>query len=342
MFEIQGTHMKWKILAGLVAVIVIAGLIFGYTQMSAERAKEAERDKPVTAESRVGRGAGGEAVVTLDEKTQQVMGLETTVLAVASLPREIKCHGRVLDASPLIALLSNVSSGRAALDASSKDFERVKALFTEGENASARAMEAAEAATKRDKISLQSAEAQLVAIWGKAMSEQPDLPGLVQSLSTLQKVAVRLDLPAGEATAQTPRSGRLVLTDGGEPISGSFLGRPTATDPQVQGQGFLFLVTNTAARLTPGQTLVGFLEMPGEALAGVNVPERAVVRASERTWVYVQISATNFVRRDLVLEHPVAAGWFVTGGVRPEDRVVTTGAQALLSEERKSEIKVGD
>jgi hypothetical protein len=334
--------MKWKILAALVAVIVVAGLVFGYLQMSAERSKEAERDKPVAAESKVARDAAGEAMVTLDEKTQQVMGLETAVLTAASLAPEIKCYGRVLDGSPLIALLSSVASGRAALDASSKDYERVKALFTQGENASARAMEAAEAATKRDKISLQSAEAQLVASWGKAMTEQPDLPGLVQSLSTVQNVVVRLDVPAGETTTETPRSGRLVLTGGGEPINANFLGRPTTTDPQVQGQGFLFLVTNSAARLTPGQTLIGFLQMPGEALAGVNVPERAVVRASERAWVYVQMGTTNFVRRNLVLEHPVAAGWFVTGGLRPEDRVVTTGAQVLLSEERKSEINVGD
>jgi hypothetical protein len=334
--------MKWKILAALVAVTVIAGLIFGYLEMSAERAKEAERDKPVVTESRVGRGPGGEPVVTLDEKTQQIMGLGTAVLTAASLPPEIKCYGRVLDASPLIALLSGVATGRAALDASAKDYERVKALFTQGENASARAMEAAEAATKRDKIALQSAEAQLVASWGQPMAEHPDLAGLVQSLSTLQNVVVRLDLPAGETTAETPRSGRLVLTGSGEPISASFLGRPTATDPQVQGQGFLFLATNSAARLTPGQTLVGFLEMPGQALAGVNVPERAIVRASERAWVYVQTGVTNFVRRDLALEHPVAEGWFVTGGVRPDERVVTTGAQVLLSEERKSEIKVGD
>ena len=44
----------------------------------------------------------------------------------------------------------------------------------------------------------------------------------------------------------------------------------------------------------------------------------------------------------MALEHPVAAGWFVTGDVWPDERVVTTGAQALLSEERKSEIKVSD
>ncbi len=49
-----------------------------------------------------------------------------------------------------------------------------------------------------------------------------------------------------------------------------------------------------------------------------------------------------FQRRELALDRPVAGGWFVTNGLAPNDRVVLTGAQALLSEERKTQIKVGD
>ncbi|MGH7973005.1 MAG: hypothetical protein ACREIC_30175, partial [Limisphaerales bacterium] len=81
---------------------------------------------------------------------------------------------------------------------------------------------------------------------------------------------------------------------------------------------------------------------PGQPLRGVVVPEAAVVRAAEKTWVYVQTDATHFTRRSVGQEHPVADGWFVTAGVLPNDRVVSTGAQTLLSEERKTQIKVGD
>jgi hypothetical protein len=334
--------MKLKIILSLAALIAIAGLLYGYQQMSKERTNEARGEKPVTAESKVERATNAGAILNLDEKAQKLMGLETTLLSPATLASEIKCYGRVLDSSPLLGLVSNLASARAALDASGKECQRVKTLFNQGENASARALEAAEAAMKRDQIALQTAEAQLVCAWGQSVAGQPDLPAFVQALSTLQKVLVRLDLPAGEMTTETPMGARLVVPGTNQPLVAGFLGQTTVTDPQVQGQGFLFEATNTPARLSPGLAITGYLQLPNELLRGVIVPEAAVVRTAGRAWVYVQTGPATFTRRDLNQEHPVADGWFVTGGVTPNDRVVTTGAQTLLSEERKTEIKTDD
>lgn len=110
----------------------------------------------------------------------------------------------------------------------------------------------------------------------------------------------------------------------------------------MQGEGFLFTATNAAGRLAPGLALTGFLQLPGAPLRGVVVPNAAIVRAAERAWVYVQTGDTAFQRRELALDQPVGEGWFVTGGLAPKDRLVVTGAQTLLSEERKTQIKVGD
>lgn len=335
--------MKLKIVVlTLAALVVVAALIYGYLQMSKERAPEAQTEKPVTAQSKVEPGTNGETVVSLDGNTQKLIGLETTALPPAMLAPEIKCYGRVLDSSPLVGLLSGVAIAQASLDASGKEYQRVKALFDQGENASARALQAAEAAMKRDEIALQTAQAQLVSAWGKSVAGQPDLPAFVQSLSTLQTVLARLDLPAGELPPARPVGGRLLLPGTGQPITGRFLGPAATTDPQVQGQGFLLVVTNSPPQLSPGLALVGFLELPGDPLRGVIVPEAAVVRDAERVWTYVQRGSTNFIRLEISEQHPVANGWFVTSGALPNDRVVTTGAQTLLSEERKSEIKVGD
>ena len=331
-----------KVILTVAALSVVAALIYGYRQMGKERASEAQAEQPVTAESKTEGGTNGEAVVSLDEKTQKLIGLETTELAPATLAPEVKCYGRVLDSSPLVGLLSNVATARASLEASSKEYQRVKALFDQGANASARALQAAEAAMKRDQIALQTSEAQLVSAWGKSVADQPDLSGFVQSLTTLQTVLARVDLPAGELATSMPIGGRLLVPGTGQPITGRFLGPAATTDPQVQGQGFLLVVTNSRARLSPGLAITGFLQLPGEPLRGVIAPETAVVRAAERIWVYVQTGATNFTRWSINQDHPVANGWFVTAGIRPKDRVVTTGAQTLLSEERKTEIKVDD
>ena len=53
------------------------------------------------------------------------------------------------------------------------------------------------------------------------------------------------------------------------------------------------------------------------------------------TWIYLQTSEEKFQRTELALERPVEAGWFVRQGLKPEEKVVTAGAQQLLSEELK-------
>ena len=145
------------------------------------------------------------------------------------LQQQIRCYGRVLDSSPLVGLLSGLATARASLDASGKEYQRVKALFDQGKNASERALQAAEAAMKHDQIALQTSEARLLAAWGRSVAGQAELPAFVQSLSTLQT------------------------------------------------------------------------------------------------------SATNFNRREISQEHPVPSGWFLTEGVLPNDRVVTTGAAAVTA-----------
>ncbi len=334
--------MKVKHLLSLGALVLVAVLICAHFMKGNDRTKEGAPEKPDTTEPKEERGTNSEGVVSLDEKTQKLIGLETTALTAATLDPEIKSYGRVLDPSPLVGLLSSLSAARAGLEASAKEYQRIKALFSQGENASARALETAEAAMKRDQIALNTAEAQLASTWGKAIAGQPDLGAFIQSLSAYETVLVRLDLPAGELLQETPTGGRLVPPTVRQPIEARLLGRAATTDPQVQGEGFLLVATNTAARLASGLAITGLLQLPGEALRGVMVPEKALVRTAERAWVYVQTNATTFIRQDIALEHPMTDGWFVAGGLSTNDRVVTTGAQTLLSEERKSQIKVGD
>jgi hypothetical protein len=52
--------------------------------------------------------------------------------------------------------------------------------------------------------------------------------------------------------------------------------------------------------------------------------------------VYVQAAADRFVRRPVPTDLPAAGGYLAEQGFSPGDRVVTTGAQSLLSQEFKS------
>src|SRR5579859_5463755 len=193
--------MKVKILLSVIVVVAITGLIFGYVQMSQERKAEAIADQPVTAASRVQSGAQGETVVTLDAKTQQLVGLQTAPLAAMTLPPEIKAYGRVLDSAALVSLENDVVAARAALQASQPEYERLKKLSAQ-DNASAHALETAEAQMQHDRGALDTAEAQLVAAAGRTVLDEP--AEFFQSLARQENVLVRLDLPAGETAAEVP------------------------------------------------------------------------------------------------------------------------------------------
>ena len=335
-----------KRIALFLAVVVVAAVLtavaYSYLHLSKERTSDGEGDKPIVAKSRVEHGTNGEAVVNLDLDTQRLIGLQTAALEASTQSPAVKAYGRVLDPSPLLVLASDIAMDRATLAASSKEYQRLKTLFGQGQNASAKALESAQAAMQHDQIALQTAEVQLVAAWGKSIVEQPDLAAFVESLAKLEGALVRLDLPAGDAVSEAPVGAQLVLPGTNAPLAARFLGRATTTDPQVQGEGFLFVATNAAARLAPGLALTGFLQLPGAPLHGVVVPNAAIVRAAERAWAYVQTGDTTFERRELALDQPVAGGWFVTSGLAPGDRLVVTGAQTLLSEERKTQIQMGD
>jgi hypothetical protein len=335
------TALVPALIALVVVAAVLAAAVYGYRRMSKERTAD-EGDKPVVAESGVEHRTNGEAVVHLDLSTQRLIGLQTAALEAATQASTVKAYGRVLEPAPLLTLVSDTASARAALAASTQEYQRLKTLFAQDQNASAKALQSAQAAMQHDQITLQAAEAQLAAAWGKSVVADPDLTALLGSLANLECVLVRLDVPAGDSLSAAPSGAQLVLPGTNAPLEARFVGRATTTDPQVQGEGFLFVATNATARLAPGLALTGFLLLPGAPLHGVVVPNAAIVRAADRAWVYVQRGDSTFQRLELALERPVAGGWFVTRDLAPGDRLVMTGAQTLLSEERKTQIKVGD
>jgi hypothetical protein len=177
--------------------------------------------------------------------------------------------------------------------------------------------------------------------WGAALAERPDLAVLVRSLAALESALLRLDLPAGEVLDAPPSGARIVAASSGNTsVWAQLLGPAPNADPQMQGQGFLFLMKTSSLRLVPGMAVGGYLQLQREPLDGFTIPDSAVVRHSGRGWVYVQTGADTFERREIALDHRTADGWFVSAGVAANERVVVQGAQALLSEEQKYRIKM--
>src|SRR5205085_2503460 len=130
-------------------LILIIGLALGaggFWLISSRRQPEKPEHEPA-AEERAGHD---ESVIKLDAKRQKAAGIETGLPTAATLPEELKGYGRVLDPAQVVAMTLDIQAARATADASKKEFERLKTLYAQGQNASARALETAEAAARRD------------------------------------------------------------------------------------------------------------------------------------------------------------------------------------------------
>ena len=146
----------------------------GGDEKKEEPKKEEHKEEP-----RVQHGTNGETFLKLDKEAQEHAGLKVATLEAIELSPEVKGYGRVLDPAPLATLLVEGASARASLDASTKEYERLKTLFAQDQNVSARSLETAEVALKRDQILVEAANTRLALSLGKAVAHQKDLPAFI-------------------------------------------------------------------------------------------------------------------------------------------------------------------
>jgi len=316
---------------------IVVGVLIGSaaTWIFSRHSEKEEHGEEHKEESRVHRGTNGEVLVKVDKETQERIGLKTETLQPAELPMEVKGYGRVVDPAPLSMLLAEEISASASLEASTKEYQRLKGLYAQEQNVSTRALEAAEATMKKDQALVEAAKTKLSLTVGQAAMNQSNVQEVIRPFTSFQAALVRIDLPFGESLKVTPQSGRMAALSAEEhPIPAEFLGPAPAADPQTQGQGFLFVLRTNA--LPPGAAVIGWLQMPGETQRGIIVPRAAIVRHEGELFVYVQTDEETFRRQEIHAERPVENGWFVRTGLAPPDKVVVTGAQQLLSEELKA------
>lgn len=169
----------------------------------------------------------------------------------------------------------------------------------------------------------------------------------VESGQTILKVAdqsrliARIDLttcPPSEVLSE-PLGATIAVAGASEKkFAGKFIGGSTPADLMTSGRSFIFSMTDSANQLSPGLSVSAYMEMPGEAVTGVVVPQSAILRYAGSAWVYVQTAEEKFERMPVENAVPNDSGWFSVS-LPAEKKVITDGAALLLSEELKSQIE---
>jgi len=311
-----------KVLIGILAGLILGGGATWLVLRPHEEAKPEEK-------------TGSLAITTASAaltKQLEATGLKYAAPEKVKLAPEISGFGRVLDPAPLVALLAEIETDRGAAAASEKEFARVQRLHAENANASAQALETAEAARQRDRTQLAAAQARLLVGWGKALTRQTDIATLIRDVAAGDAALVRIDLLSGEAPAQPPAVARVgPLANEGELHEVAVLGVAPSADPQTQGTGYLALWRTDP--LPPGTALRAVLPTADGPKDVLVLPRSAFVRHEGGVFVYVQTAEGGFERRIVTTGPTLPTGIVVTDGVAEGDKVVVTGAQQLLATE---------
>jgi hypothetical protein len=259
----------------------------------------------------------------------------------ATIAAEVTGYGRVLDPATFVALVGDTAVTNDAAMASEKEFNRTKALYDNGENATLQAVETAEAAMLRDKDLHATAVGKACAAWGRNLVERSDFATLEDSIQRGEVALVRIDLLPGDAPDKMPATVQVGPLTGPDAVQTVELVGLAPVDPQAQGVGYLGLLRDHPP--APGTALRATFAGNGEPLKVMVVPASALVRHEGGVHVYVKVPDGGYERRLVEVVRNLPDGVALGGTVVDEnDQVVVTGAQQLLANEILSTLGGGD
>ena len=343
--------MVFVIVLQAIIIVLLAWVLVFYGRDEYEAA-QSENDKEISSPSRVSQQQGV-TVVTLSAAAQKASGMTAVALQEAGFKAEQVSYGSVVNVEPLIELRARYLAAaadanvvRAAIAGSQQEFQRLQRLNQDDHNVSDRVVQQAEAAFKSDQARLNAAETLAAGIrdtirqqWGDKLASwavtesDSGLAGLRSHRDVLVQVALQSESLHPEQFA------RVMLNTVGstfKPVLASYVSPSPQTDTTVQGSTYYFRAP--AQHLRVGMRVEAHIQMQGKDSAGVVIPAQAVVWYAGKAWVYRQ-AGEQFTRLPVNTAQTVEGGWFNAENFKAGDLVVTNGAQLLLSEELKYQIK---
>lgn len=325
--------------------LIVIGLLWALIYYARDEWKlyDAPDDDDIAVPSLVERDESGMPAVRLTAAAQKASGIDVNQPLAVRAGSEREAQASVLDVEPLFALRAQLMEARAdiarlaaQLARSDAERERVQALYDDDRNASERALQTARSQAEQDRAALVAARARadglharLVQGWGvlagDATGQGPkELERLATREASLVAVALR-----GEGDA--PPLMQLRLPDGSDLIEARRIGPAPRSVAFAAGSTWLY----KTERVLPSGTRLAARGVTGTELLYL-VPNSAVVWYAGLPWIYVRDDdePEEFIRQALPAESQRPDGWLAPE-LEEDARVVTRGAQLLLSEELK-------
>lgn len=288
----------------------------------------------------------GETVVVVSPAMQRASRIRVAQLASVSYVPTHQAYATVIDLSPFFDLCDRMAAARANVKtltaqsaASRTQYARSRTLFSDDRNVSRKTLQSANTVMRADEAKLESAKvtfnglaATMRAQFGNVLERAAQEPAsnLLRRLQDRQASLIRISLSARDG-ASPPKRVTIDLPSGSAVTALRLSASPSANS-LVPGDPWLYVAQQA---IPAGIRTVASIPSSRGAISALIVPQEAVVWYGGQTWAYVRTAPDRFTRRPVSSAHQVEAGFAVSSGFQAGDRVVTQGAQLLLSQELK-------
>ncbi|MFI4889745.1 MAG: hypothetical protein ACHQIL_04360 [Steroidobacterales bacterium] len=273
--------------------------------------------------------------VTLSAGQVEKMGIEASPAKAASYTPEAQGYAVVMAHEAIAQAVAERVSAQAAAQQSRAALARIEHLAG---TAGAMPADAQESATRQaavDEAALALARQRLSAAFGQNPPWHDGDTSLLAALADGKQKLVRVTFPLGQLKGGAPKSIGLAHLDAARSdkrwAAGTLWDAPA--DASVPGRSFFALLNGTDA--SEGERLLASAPV-GVPVAGVLIPESAIVISDGKYWCYVERKPGVFVRAQIDTHQPLADGYFMHEGISAGDLIVTEAAGMLLAREMNS------
>ena len=294
----------------------------------------------------------GQSAIKLGAETQKLSGIETLTLKSASHHPEFTAYGKAINIQALLALrnryllaLTDRSSAKAKFKQAEQNIGRQQDLYRQGVS-SKRILQEHQAQWQSYKAQADATDFQGKAIideallnWGKDLTEwalssnSEKLGSFLSGRQTLLQITLPANkhLPDSIQTIYIEVSGNRSKAHKAELISVA-----ARTDTAAQGESYYFQTGDK--NIITGMNVTAWIPEQNTQMTGVIIPKSALVWYMNQALVYLKTSEETFSRRTIDHYSASADGYFIPDVIKPGEKIVTKGAQMLLSEELRGQI----
>lgn len=296
----------------------------------------------------------GLQVVQLNLATQKNSGISVQPLQAYDYHGNIKVLGSVISIQTLVdynsqyqLLKSQLALAESVLPNHQLQYQRYKQLNDDDKNVSDKAVQEAQLLVINDQTHIKTTQAQLkalndtiVAQWGQPLATlvtQHPSPGPLHDLLMQKKVLVQVSFPLNFKAPEGNSSILITpIQDEVTPIRADYVSQSIQTD--ISNIGKTYFYSAPADFLRVGMRVNVVPTQASSSLKGVIVPNQAIAWHGGMAWIYVKTKPDTFLRKPVASDIELDNGWF-DNSLTPGTEVVIRGAQLLLSEEFKFQIK---